>query len=321
VTSVPPPSEPPARPDVSYRYLPPVAPGSAPAEPPVPPDPPAGRWLALPLWVPFATMLAAVIAILIFGAIATGIYVLIEPDADTSTTPDGLLIGLTVVQDALLVGAAVFAVAAILGRATPAMFGLRRVKLGPAVGWILVAYGGYWLASVILLAIFGEPPEQDLVRDLKETQDTAVLIGFGVLTCLVAPIAEEFFFRGFLFSVLASRLGVAVAAVLTGAIFGLIHLPGSPLLGVAVLVAFGALLCVVYWKTGSLIPCMALHALNNAVSFGYTKSLGAVGIIALIAGSVALVTLIGLALAGRGDQDAAVSSTNSSSTPDIPPAV
>jgi uncharacterized protein len=317
LTSVPPPPEPSARPDVAYRFLPPVPPDR---QPPAPPDPPAGRWLPLPVWVPFATMLAAVIAILIVGAIATGIYVLIDPGADTSSTPDGLLIGLTVVQDALLVGAAVFAVAAVLGRATPAMFGLRPVKLGPAVGWILVAYGGYWLASVILLAIFGEPPEQDLVRDLKETQDTAVLIGFGVLTCLVAPLAEEFFFRGFLFSVLASRIGVAAGAILTGAIFGLIHLPGSPLLGVAVLVAFGALLCLVYWKTGSLVPCMALHALNNAVSFGYTKSLDAVGLIALIAGSVALVTVIGLALAGRGDQPAAVSSTNSSSTPGIPPA-
>jgi membrane protease YdiL (CAAX protease family) len=310
VTSVPPPSEPPARPEVTYRFLPPD--GGPPAE--------GTGWLPLPVWVPFATMFAAVIAIVIFGAIATGVYVLIDSNADTSTTPDGLLIGLTVVQDALLVGAAVFAVVAILGRATPAMFGLRPVKLGTAMKWILIAYGGYWLASVVLLAIFGEPPEQDLVRDLKETEDVAVLIGFGVLTCLVAPLAEEIFFRGFLFSVLASRIGVLWGALVTGGVFGLIHLPGSPLLGVAVLVAFGALLCVVYWKTGSLIPCMALHALNNAVSFGFTKSLDAAGLVALIVGSVALVVLIGLVFANRGDQATAVSSTSSPSTPGIPPA-
>ncbi len=300
--------------------LPPPAP---PPEPPPADAAPAATgkgWLPLPVWVPFATMLAAVIAILIFGALATGVYVLIEPDADVSTTPDGLLIFLTVVQDALLVGAAVFATAAILGRVTPAMFGLRPVKLGKAVGWILIAYGGYWLVSAILLAIFGQPPEQDLVRDLKETEDTAVLIGFAVLTCLVAPIAEEFFFRGFLFSVLAARIGVVGGALLTGGIFGLIHLPGSPALGVAVLVAFGVLLCLVYWKTGSLIPCMALHALNNAISFGYTKSLDPAGLVALIAGSVALVTVIGLVLS-REDQDPpAVSPTSSSSTPGIPPA-
>jgi membrane protease YdiL (CAAX protease family) len=199
----------------------------------------------------------------------------------------------------MLVGAAVFAVAAFLGRVTPSMFGLRPVSFRTAATWIVIAYGGYWLASVVLLAIFGEPPEQDLVRDLKQTEDLAVLIGFGVLTCLIAPIAEELFFRGFLFSVLASRIGVLWAALVTGAVFGLIHLPGSPLLGVAVLVAFGALLCVVYWKTGSLIPCMALHALNNAVSFGYTKSLDAAGLVSLIVGSVALVVVIGIVLANR----------------------
>ncbi len=284
------------------------------------PAPTAQGWLQLPLWVPFATMLAAVIGILIVGALATGVYVVIEPGANVEETPDGLLIGLTVVQDAMLVGAAVFAVAAILGRATPSMFGFRPVSLGRAALWIVIAYAGYWLVSAILLTIFGEPPEQDLVQDLKATQDTAVLIGFGVLTCLVAPVAEELFFRGFLFSVLASRIGVLWGALITGGIFGVIHLPGSPALGVAVLVAFGALLCVVYWKTGSLIPCMALHALNNAISFGYTKSLDAAGLIALIGGSVVLVVLVGLALARRGDQGAAVSRTSNSSTPGIPPA-
>ncbi len=311
MTSVQPPSDPSAP-----SGLPPWPPVQQPAA--RPPER-ADGWLPLPVWVPFATMLAAVIAILIVGALATVVWILIDPGADTSETPDGLLIGLTVIQDALLVGAAVFAVTAIMGRATPRMFGLRPVGLWRALGWIAVAYGGYWLVSAMLLAIFGEPPEQDLVSDLKATEDLAVLIGFGVLTCLVAPLAEELFFRGFLFSVLAARYGVLLAALATGAIFGLIHLPGSPALGVAVLVAFGALLCLVYWKTGSLVPCMALHALNNAISFGYTKSLSAAAIAALIVASVGLVVLIGYALARREDQAPAVSATSPPSTPGIPP--
>jgi len=310
VTSVQPPSDPSAP-----SGLPPWPPVPQQAEPPARTD----GWLPLPVWVPFATMLAAVIAILIVGALATAVWLVADPGADTSTTPDGLLIGLTVVQDALLVGAAVFAVKAILGRATPRMFGFRTVGWGRALGWIAVAYGGYWFVSAMLLAIFGQPPEQDLVRDLKETEDLAVLVGFGVLTCLVAPLAEEVFFRGFLFSVLAARVGVVWGSLATGAIFGVIHLPGSPLLGVAVLVAFGALLCVVYWKTASLLPCMALHALNNAISFGYTKSLSAAGITALIVASVGLVVLIGYLLARREDQPPAVSATSPPSTPGIPP--
>ena len=208
MTSVQPPSDPSAP-----SWLPPRPPVQQPdARPPERAD----GWLPLPLWVPFATMLAAVIAILIVGALATVVWILIDPGADTSETPDGLLIALTVVQDALLVGAAVFAVTAIMGRATPRMFGLRPVGLWRALGWIAVAYGGYWLVSAVLLAIFGEPPEQDLVSDLKATEDLAVLIGFGVLTCLVAPLAEEIFFRGFLFSVLAARIGVLLGVARHG---------------------------------------------------------------------------------------------------------
>ena len=56
------------------------------------------------------------------------VWLVVDPNADTDTTPDGLLIALTVVQDALLVGSAVYVVAAMLKRVTPWMFGLRLVS-------------------------------------------------------------------------------------------------------------------------------------------------------------------------------------------------
>jgi membrane protease YdiL (CAAX protease family) len=294
VTSVPPPPGPGlARPELPDG-LPPER---------VPPERPATNtgegWLQLPLWAPFAAMLGAVIAILLVGFVVGIVQLVIDPDADISSQSDGLLIALTVVQDVVLVGAAVYVVVAILKRATPAMFGIRTVSFGTALKWMVAVYAAYWVVNVVLLSIFGEPPEQDLVRDLKEQQDVAILIGFGALTCFVAPLAEELFFRGFMFSVLAGRLGVVWGAAITGVIFGLIHLPGAPALGVAVLVVFGAALCFLYWKTRSLIPCMALHAFNNAVSFGFTKDLPGWGIALLIAGSVAAVVLVALAVARR----------------------
>jgi len=299
VTSVPPPSGPsPSAPLVRPELPDGLPPERIPRDPV--PAPTGDGWLHLPLWAPFAAMFGAVIAILLVGAIATMVWLVVDPGANTETTPDGLLIALTVVQDALLVGAAVYTVAAMLKRVTPWMFGLRPVALGTALKWMLAAYAGYWLVNVVLLGIFGEPPEQDLVRDLKNTQDLAVLIGFGVLTCFVAPLAEELFFRGFMFSVLAGRLGVWWGAAITGVIFGLIHLPGAPALGIAVLIVFGAALCFLYYKTGSLIPCMALHAFNNAVSFGFTKSLPGWGIALLIVASVAAVVSVGVTIARRG---------------------
>ena len=37
------------------------------------------------------------------------------------------------------------------------------------------------------------------------------------------------------------------------------------------LAILGFMLCIVRWKTGSLLPCIALHAMNNALAFGITE--------------------------------------------------
>jgi uncharacterized protein len=63
------------------------------------------------------------------------------------------------------------------------------------------------------------------------------------------------------------------AVLATGVVFGLVHVAGSPIETVGVLIILGSLLCVLYLQTGSLLPCIALHAINNAISFAATKSL------------------------------------------------
>ena len=67
---------------------------------------------------------------------------------------------------------------------------------------------GRWLLRELLgrsrsspASSFGKPEDQDIVTDLKAEDSVLVLVGFGVMTCVLAPLAEEFFFRGFLFSV------------------------------------------------------------------------------------------------------------------------
>jgi hypothetical protein len=112
----------------------------------------------------------------------------------------------------------------------------------------------------------------------------AALIGYGFLLAFVAPIAEEFFFRGFVFGVLREKIGVPGGAIATGVVFGLVHVAGSPIETVGVLVILGVLLCFLYQRTGSLLPCIALHALNNALSFAVTKDLTVGGGILLVLG-------------------------------------
>jgi uncharacterized protein len=60
---------------------------------------------------------------------------------------------------------------------------------------------------------------------------------------------------------------------------------------------FGVALCVLYARTGSIIPCMALHAIHNSISFAATKSLPAWEFLGLAAVSVGAVVAVATALA------------------------
>ena len=92
---------------------------------------------------------------------------------------------------------------------------------------------------------------------------------------MLAPIAEELFFRGFCFTALRGTLGMLPAAVLTGIIFGAIQLGGTDIEFIVPLMVFGFFLCLLYVWTGSLLPCIVLHALNNALALGVSEDWGA----------------------------------------------
>lgn len=88
------------------------------------------------------------------------------------------------------------------------------------------------------------------------------LLGTALLEYLVfAPVFEELVFRGLLFGTLRRRLGFAAAAFLSAGVFALAH--GYGALGFASVFWSGLLWAWAYEKTGSLLPSMAAHALNN----------------------------------------------------------
>ena len=270
MTSVPPPSNP----SSSLSSHPEVPQGIVPAPRPVGDDGARapGSLSPVPAWAPLAAMVAGfVIATLAYVVIAAGV----EASGGDVTTggPPGLVISATLIQDVALIAAAVLFAGMWARGLTPASFGLRRVAFGPAVGWTVLAFVMFWILTAIYVSLVGQPDQQELTRDLREEESLSALIGYGVLLAFVAPLAEELFFRGFVFGVLREKIGAAWAALATGVVFGLVHVAGSPIETVGVLIILGVLLCVVYQKTGSLLPCIALHAMNNAISFAATKSL------------------------------------------------
>ncbi len=278
------------------RWLPPVA-DAPPPQTSEPSEPPT-----VPIWVPFVALFAVLVVVNTIGAVVFGVLTASDPSIkEFDDAPPGFQIGLTLFQDVVFVFGAWIAVKLALGRISPEDFGLRRVvSVARAVGWAAVVYVGFWIVVAALTGIFGEPDDQALVTDIKEEDALAVLIGWGILICVLAPMVEEFFFRGFMFTVFANRLGVAWAALLTGVVFGLGHAPAAPIQLIA-LGAFGVGLCILYWRTQSIIPCMALHALNNSITFGVVKDLqnDPVLFAGIVVASVGTVVAAGTALSAR----------------------
>jgi uncharacterized protein len=81
-----------------------------------------------------------------------------------------------------------------------------------------------------------------------------------VLVAVAAPLAEELLFRGMLYPLLRRNMGVVAAVALSAALFSAVHV--VPILLPALFV-IGVVLAIVRERSGSLWPCIALHALQN----------------------------------------------------------
>jgi uncharacterized protein len=83
----------------------------------------------------------------------------------------------------------------------------------------------------------------------------------GILSITLAPLMEELFFRGFLYPVLARRLGLPLAVLLTAVGFALLHLAqlGSAWGPVLVIFIVGLVLTIVRAKTNSVAAGVLIH--------------------------------------------------------------
>ncbi|HYT30449.1 MAG TPA: CPBP family intramembrane glutamic endopeptidase [Actinomycetota bacterium] len=86
----------------------------------------------------------------------------------------------------------------------------------------------------------------------------------GPVVILAAPVGEEMAFRGFLYRGLRARFSVWPAALMSGALFGLIHI--LPLI-VPALFVVGIGLALIYEWRQSLLASIAAHATFNLIGF------------------------------------------------------
>lgn len=255
----------PPRPEVPEGVVPgpPVTPAPA-------PPPPAGATQqglsAFAWWTPFAAALVALVVTMVAVGLISIVYEATGGRVDGDDLPPGILIGGTLVQDLMLIAAAVLFAGVGGVRPTPAAFGITRTRFWKAVGLAVAAAITFYVFSFIWSVALDITEQDDLPGELGAKDSTLNFIAVALMVCMAAPLAEEFFFRGFCFPALATVLGWVGAAVATGVIFGAIHLGGTDAVFLVPLMVLGFLLCVLYKLTGSILPCIAIHAVNNGLA-------------------------------------------------------
>ncbi|MCE5236338.1 MAG: CPBP family intramembrane glutamic endopeptidase [Clostridiaceae bacterium] len=135
-----------------------------------------------------------------------------------------------------------------------------RPALAPAAAILL----GLSFAFVLSIVLDLLPIPESMWEEYEQYSSTLAdqshpLIAF-LATVLVAPVTEEIFFRGLVYTRLKRGMPTAVALLVESAIFGLLH-------GAAIWMAYafllGVLMTLLYEKFGTVLVSMAFHAAFN----------------------------------------------------------
>ena len=153
--------------------------------------------------------------------------------------------------------------------------GLRRFVLGPGrvplrlAEGVVLAFAALTLCSIVyvateslirLAAPWYVPPEHSVIEALRTRAEPAWTLWAGA--ALVAPVAEELFFRGLAQTALRNVTGRPwFAVVATGVAFGLVHSQQPQV--IPTIAVLGVILGISYERSGSLVAPITLHVLFN----------------------------------------------------------
>lgn len=132
----------------------------------------------------------------------------------------------------------------------------RMTIVGVVVGLALFSTA---LAIELGQAALGFAPVDEGILGPSEGDLTGYLIWL-ISGCIIAPISEEFFFRGYAFYAFNKKYGLWIAVFVSALGFAAIHTSIYALLPIFVA---GVGLALAFHKTGSLVPPMVAHAVNN----------------------------------------------------------
>jgi membrane protease YdiL (CAAX protease family) len=136
--------------------------------------------------------------------------------------------------------------------------------LSTGIVLLLAAYPLIVLAEAMTRGLFGVGPDKQSIVELFDASRTigqrVMIIVFAVA---VAPLAEEFLFRLFLYGVLRRYFGQAFGIIVSALLFAAVH---NHLPSFAPLFVLGICFAIAYEWSGSILVSMTMHSLFNSLS-------------------------------------------------------
>ena len=220
--------------------------------------------IGLPAWVFFGFMLAqALLLAAIYGLGLAGVTL-----EGVDTTILNTIVGVIVYTLAIML---VLGIPWLVKKrpTTLSDLGLQRLPTWLDIAWVPAGMVVYLIGTAIIMALatafltFVDPVQ---VQDTGFSQlvGTAQYLLAFVSLVIVAPIAEEVLFRGYLFGKLRKYAPVWLAILITSVLFGIVHFQWNVGLDVF---ALSIVLCLLRVVSGSLWPSILLHMVKNGVAF------------------------------------------------------
>ena len=117
--------------------------------------------------------------------------------------------------------------------------------------------------TLFVVTVFKYRPQPQPIMEIFIAEEKAALLAYmTVFVSVLGPIAEEIFFRGFLYNAIKKRTGVKAAILISAVLFSCLH---AHLVGFLPIIILGIFLAYLYEKTGSLVPSITVHVIHNFI--------------------------------------------------------
>lgn len=144
--------------------------------------------------------------------------------------------------------------------------GFRTVGFGTLAFAVFAALCGFGFTTVVAIfqSLFASPPDE-LLKQLQNAitaRTPGAFFSIAVITALLPAFCEEVMFRGMILTTLVKRYRAFTSALICGVLFGIFHFSVHRFLPTAIIGFYLSLLKI---STGSIIPPMIAHFLNNFI--------------------------------------------------------